>query len=1308
MSDYPPELRALLGLSEPDGVMPSTTGGFLPAPGPLPMPESFDVAMPVAPGVVPAVPAAAEPGGLGARVREAGGRALAFGIGALEPFQFTQDAFFALLAGARDENRSVKDYLNDVLGQASSYMPFGDAPERVSTGSEILGMYGVQDERVRRYAGFVLDIVGDPLLLGSGVSAVGRAARGLGAVTVGDSLMAFGRNIDDGLSLIPVRRGGEWRGVPVTAARAIPEPARVAVAQGVEEAIKSLVTLPGFDRITRILPQSVEARARLGREAGGEAFAAVGRAAQAGETVRELGLEAIDRVLEWLGPERDEFLDTLGRGLRGRAEAFNVPGRFTTEVRDTIIRQLAAVADQRGVAFLDPEELISAGRAGGPLLASTEEAVGFLDVARSAGERLRGMERRVGEDLLERAVENVRRVAGSQADVAEQAFRQSLNAITEADALTGYGLSMIGPIGRRFLQVASERFATLPVTGPVMDAAVAAQSMFTDIMRRGMRGEDVYSLERIAVGTGPVKPLVNVEDVLGTRTFGDFINQNSFFADLNLNSYLRSLNEGHLRRSLGVFMDDRTFNNWMASLEGGRLLPSSVIDEDNLLDALRSRGMGTEADLIDQYVQSLRSTALSRDPSQARGMGLVLSRDQLISHLLDNDVSGESAQRALDALAASTSSPAYQAFIDKVRSRLSSYRQLIEEPAAGSGGFLRAREDLANDVLEVLGEIANPLISIEESTRFGRRRIETTDYVRRLYDIASKAGLASDTFRPGLGNVALRGSQLYGPFQGKYVHPFVERLLSRAFKNADFRTDGAVQQLAAFVRGGYLAGPNILGANISGGLTTSMYLGLNPFEMVGEMAGVLRDMARRERGLAATIPDMDELLQFIPLSLTRMGDIAEVERGVRELRRGVTGATSNALRESINRLGGMLRTFVDNPAELVMGRARRGVPQGAGELAARAAGAAFGLQGFTTSETVMKLAAYRLAKRQGYTISEAAEMARLSTFDYSELPELITNLRRNGLLLFPGFSYFILGRTLGGALRRPGVTAAVNRMPDAIVDANFDEDVKNVLVDSMPDWMKLDIGIPVRMRELADGGQVFSMFPYAQMIPGLSWTQGALGPVTAFGESLSNLGLMGPALVDPLTAIMTGSGEGPLGARYGGQVFVPGESLDAQILQTLGYFYNSFAPATLRRTVGFRAGDGLTGLVPAIRDSMVPLPEEFASLGYDRNTILNRSVKRDIVDEAIGALTRSVFPVTVGGRIPTIQRTYENAQRTLQQELNAIRDQAERARLMGDEERVAELQLEYQRKAERFREIWVPRIERYREYTGENLEVVTQ
>lgn len=1297
MSDYSRELAAILGVqsSGEQPVSPLTT--------PLPGPPVMDGLVPAVPSVEPVVE---EGRTFGQAAREFGGRTLAFGLGALEPLQFTQDALFAVLAGARDQEKSVGEYWSEVVGQFGSYAPFGDAPARVSSGSDILGLYGVEDENVRRFGGFALDVFADPLLVGGAITGLGRAARVLGAADAGQSLMNFGRAIDDGLSLIPVQRGGEWRGIPVTASRVLPEPAREAVAQGMEGIVISLANMPALQGLLRILPQSVEARARLGRETGGEVFAAGGRAAQAGETVREFGLEVIDRVVQWLGPDSEEFLRGIRGGLAGRASAFtNIAGRFRTETRDALLRQLAVVADRRGIAFLDPDELVSAGRAGAPLIAGTEDAIGFLEIAGQAASQLRAGVRAAGENLLDRAIKNIRDVAArnnDDVDRAEQAFRESLKLLTESDALTGYALSMIGPIGRRFLSTVSERFASLPAgIAPVMDAAAAADSLWLDVLRRGMRGEDVYNLERIAVGTGRVRPLVSVEDILGTRTLGDFINQNEFFADLNLNSYLRSLNEGHLRRSFGVFMDERTFNNYMASLTAGRLMPSSVLDENKLLGELKKQGFSVEADLINDYVQTLRGTAMSREVSTTPGMGLIVRRERLLAHLLENGVDPRQAQGALDALTGMTNSRAYQAFVEKVRTKLEDYRQLFEEPAEGSGGFLRARQDLPEDMLEVLAEIANPLISIEESTRFGRRRIETTDYMRRVYDIALKAGLVSDSYREGLSAVALRGSRLYGPFQGKYMHPAVERFITRALRRADFRTDGSLQQLTAFIRGGYLAGPNILNANISGGLTTSAYLGLNPFAMLGEMAGVLRDMARRERGVISTIPDMDELLQFIPLNLTRMGDIAEVERGVRELRRSITGRTSNALREGIDRLGSALRTFVDNPAELVMGQRAAGAEVTRRELFARGLGATFGLQGFTTSETVMKLAAFRLARRQGYTISEAAEMARLSTFDYSELPDLLDAGRRAGVLLFPGFSYFILGRTVGGLLRRPGVVGASNRLPDAIVDAQgIDEDTKNTIVASMEPWLQNDIGIPVRSRELPDGGTTYSMFPYAAFIPGLSWTQGALGPVTPFGESLSNLGLMGPGIVDPLTAIMTGSGEGPLGARYGQQVFLPGQPLEDQVAQVMGYFYNSFAPATMRRAVGFRAGEGFTGIVPAVIDSMVELPEEFAGLGYDRNTILNRQVKRDLVDEVIGALARSVFPVTVGGQLPTIARTYQRAESNLRQELRVIEDLAERALLDGDQARYDELVAQYQEKVRKFGETWRPRIEEYRQATG--------
>lgn len=1223
-----------------------------------------------------------EPPTVRERIGSAAGATLEFGLGLLEPVQMPQDITYAIIAGWQDDNRSVTEYLRDL--DWSAYRPFGEEPRRPTSGSEILENMGVTNETARGVGGFVMDLTLDPLNFFLGVGAAGAALKGVGLTQAGDDLIRVARNGDDYLSLIPITRQGKTRSLQHLV---VPTPIRENMEGAYRRVFETVFgsQIPGLRGETLgdvALSRSVALRAQFGEEVGQQIFRAGGQATQEGQNVREYVLDSVGQISELLGDSSTNWWRNLGRAIGLRRNAVDPAQRFTGGTRDAILTQVGRLGDTHGAALYEPVEGIGE-RAGvvGEFFREIGEAAELIPA--SVTER--------ATSAVDEAVEIVRDVArrnGDNVARAEQAFRESLRIVTQSDALVGYYLSMYGPVKENVLRVVGE-------------AGLDGSDFWRRLLRFGMAGTD---LDQIRSFRNPVTgEIQQISEVFGEgiETATDILQRDRFFQQLDLPTYLRSLQDGHLRRSFAAFMDDRTFKSYMESLESGRLFPSNILDENNIVEALTTRGFEREGDLIRRYMEGLTT------PSGQTAS--IVPRARLLEHLIDQGVPARRANESLDALIAN-SSVAYGEFINKARTLLNQHRQLIvEQPRTipgitgaqdqvGRGGlavltgdraFTQEREALTPEVLELLGELVNPLISIEESSRWAAYALPQADYLRQLYNIAEEYNLVSREFIQGMSSNSIGPQSVYGPFAGMYVHPHIEKEINRALSRPEFRNQNLLERTATFIRGGLLAGPNILINNIAGGLATSTYLGLNPFVMVQESAGVLRDMLRRERGEITEIADIERLRQFIPLQLTRMGEAATVERGLARLQEVSRGLNPTGLRASVNAMGDIFRTFIDNPAELLVGTR--------GSARARVAGGLFGLQGFTTSEVVMKVSAWRAALRQGFSEAEAAEMARLAVFDYSELPTLLDTWRRRGILMFPGFSYFIAGRTAAGALRRPGFTAMVNRFPDAIMDAQLDDEEKNVFINALPDWLQQQFGIPIGFRTNANGDVIAQVFPAAQTLPGLSWTESTFGPITPFAESAAQIGLIGPAL-ETLYATLEGTGEAPFSARYGLRVFEQGSTPREQLIQTIGFLYNSFSPGTVRKTVSYQPGEGFSGIVPSLVDSLVELPAPFAEVGYSADEIASGRINRTLSENIISATFRSIQPIALTGPYANLQRTYNQALYDFNAVAETLQNRYDRALLRGDNEEAARLLERYRREQQEFMDRWGPVLETYQRY----------
>ncbi|MGA0927256.1 MAG: hypothetical protein ACO3RW_08660, partial [Burkholderiaceae bacterium] len=571
-------------------MMASGQGGtteFEGTPAPFSSFPLIDVAEPaVEPVAGELFEAPVEEDGPGALRRVAGavGRAgmgvLEFGAGAVEPLQIYQDTLFALVVGARDADRSILDYFADLGEDPLAYIPFGERPNRPIDGRMVAESIGITDPDTAKYVGFALDIGADPLVFGSYLTAIGRVgalARAPGAARV----MRLGQNIDDALSLIPVTRGGVTRGLPTL----VPQAARDAMSNSVEAAITSIANTPGFSRALQMTTLGVEAAAKVGPRAGAEVMAAERGVAGEADILRSATLDAIQRLNELLEPQQARgFWSTISEGVGRQGKAIAGAGKgFSAQTQAVMQRALQSVVDQYGIANFDPDTLRVMGRAEQPLFGgavregpAAAASSGFVDFVREASAALPERVRERANNFFDLSVYNVRRAAesvGDNADLAEEAFRAAAREASEASALIGYAASLAGPVRDSFLKAVASGVLTSQWARRQrnIDASDIASRVWLSVLGDGMTGGNINDLTSFTLDMGRRrKPLtVTARELFGTDTLGEFLENNKMFNQLDLQVYLRSLSEGHLRRSMGVFMDDNVLRTWIDSLESG-------------------------------------------------------------------------------------------------------------------------------------------------------------------------------------------------------------------------------------------------------------------------------------------------------------------------------------------------------------------------------------------------------------------------------------------------------------------------------------------------------------------------------------------------------------------------------------------------------------------------------------------------------------------------------------------------------------------------------------------------------------------
>lgn len=1251
-------------------------------------------------------------------------RAVQTGLGAarglaslFEPLALPQDVAFAIAAGNADpdDDVSIADKLKNI--EWAKYAPLGASPARPADGREILERMGIDDEATRKWGGLALDLVADPLVAGSAIRAAGK----LGRV---EKLVALGDKVDELTSIGGLARTA-YRSSPALKAwtdnrttallKAMRNPANVVANRALEGAAYVGLTT----RTARNL--------KYGREAG-EAISDIrALSTQAGDDVLERGMGYLDDIdAGVMGRDGKDFLQKGWGILSGRRRAETELKGLPQILRDVMDKEAYDLANKRGVLTTDltesaipevqslssfsryvPEsrraQAVSDTEAAAERVREAARSAGFSEAA--AETRFRTFAQKVSEvdamfgfhvtglDWVQKKVmENVRLVGGSDADAAQtwerlvaagmqgnyDGFLKSSSGIK----LSGVGAGEAAANAERrsvYSQVMDEqlylgsspaearRLAAEARDSAAPAARSATRESVTELYQRRLeslqggvnRGsEDAFKATRQdSLASSRLNSPLTYNEVL-------FRNKEDAFSALDLGAYFRGLQEGHLRRSYAAFSDPKGADAWVRSLEQGRVVMSNILSDDMVDRAFE--GVGNAGELVKTY-----RTALERE-----GRGTVLSQRALMQHLTENGVSRKDAQNAYMKLVGEMN-PEMQGVLSQIKDYAEGITEAATNKRGGGQGraFFGEREELDAPFLEMLGEYANPLFSLAESAQAAKTRTTRGQFMRELYELGKEKGLVRDARHVDDNGAAYRlvdgGEGAWGAFSGTYVNPFLKDEMLRTMKqhgdpNAFMQ---GVARIRSMITGGYLASPNVIVANLAGGVYSSAMTGISPTRYVRALAASLPELYHGKS------KDFDRMREFISVDA---GGITGTEFG-RELSRhklDASGLHQSKPEEVFSRIGDFISGQIRSPFGLKWA----------------------GLEGFAFAEKWMRTAAFKaerdywganLSRLEKYVpgVSRmgaddaaaavdkfAAQKARIALLDYSELPPAISALRNTGLLPFAAFPFLISARNVNAAINRPGRLAMADRVSEAIWNAYGDNEEQLAVYAGLPDWLKEEQGVPVRVITDAAGDKRVSVIPFSGLLP----THTTFG--APYAESISNVGLYGP-LIDLVAAFTRGDGVAPLSENYGKRVFSPDARGMDKLTQAGSFLVQSIAPAYTRKLYS-----GTQAAINWAR-SGVPMDGELAKSIYSFQERETKKADRRLADQVLSTFLRSPQVVTMSGPLANVRKEADRLRIRKNTELSAIKQRFSRAQAAGNTRKAEAIRQEYLERAQEFAEL---------------------
>lgn len=761
-------------------------------------------------------------------------------------------------------------------------------------------------------------------------------------------------------------------------------------------------------------------------------------------------------------------------------------------------------------------------------------------------------------------------------------------------------------------------------------------------------------------------------------TLGEIIGHTAEFQALPLNTFFKGITSGHMRRAYGLFLSQGGADSYVNGIRRNKIIPTKFLDEQRVNKVLSPE--------IAQHVNEYIGTV-------ANGGSFMMGKNELITHLQNRGVSANDAVKSIKELI-KDANPEIAGFIDELSPIVAKYdninAQVADRQLLSIGGkFDAERKVIDEEFLLKLGELANPLTSIVESATGATPKLSAQNFMNNMYSAAKERGLVSTTQKSGWKK--LGGSTYYGPFADQWVNPFIHQEITRAMLNPTKRA-GVWQHALNVVTSSYLAAPNVIFGNLMGGVYTSAAAGINPVDMMRSLAGNFQRVAKYT-GKDMHDPMIDLLKEHVSLNLS--SQITQLfARDLGRFRLEKAGLEKEGFQQLVQRFSDFYKNQLNAP--------------GIGDFRLKWAG----LEGFQWVENWMKVSAFNAsvddALRQAgkfdiignwqairestdpdvvKAIKYGAEKARIAVFDYSEMPDSIKTLQRTGVLIFPGFQYFSLGRTLSAAVNKPGVLGAADRIPDAISNAALDEDQRYKLFFGMDEWMQDEHGVPIAVRQQEDGSSRVTTIPVSQLIPSTTFAD------TRWIESLASLGIYKP-LVESAMAHLRGDGEAIFSGRYGQRVFDESDPTRTRAAKTTEFILSNLTPTVVRklgltpqdlRDIG--EGQASSGLLGAFRATQFNLPDSMAGTIYRLDELQRNKPLRSVADEYISLFIRAPQVYQFGGQLDSVVRQFDVSMSENDRIVRELEKKAEMALQYGETQRANN----YMNQANQLEQEWLDR-----------------
>lgn len=1212
-----------------------------------------------APSLTPPTPATPQRGIVG--------RSLQGVSSILEPLTLPQNVLFAAIAGNLDDETNFTERFKGNEGfweTLARYAPGGAAPNRPSSGSEILQMFGVEDEGARKWGGIGLDLAADPLLIGGYFSAAGKLGK------------LAGLSDDASQQLIRMGRGIEKATSPAGMYQAIPKNMRRGLDSRVEQTFKAAVnskvfwaenskealtygdwTLARRTALKAQMPQVTSRGISFGERVAQAQGVATGTAVDVQNRVMDLTGEAAAQVMSF-----QEQVDFLGKGMgivKKQAQAAGVTGDLPQVVQSFILKNGWNVADSNGVLSFDPGALKS------PEIKSIFSTAG------------RGAQRTTPPaadfNTYLKNVELVARKAGmTNPQEAVERARTFVHKVVEADALAGYHNSGYEFIKRKFYE-----------------AGMGKGLLDTDLDNLWGRAINLASSDPKAVldmDTGLAANLLP-GGMTTNYTMKDLLDGVETFSAVHLGDYMKSLTAGHMRATYGVTQDAGSFERYRGAVEEGRVFLNNVINNGEIARTL-GPGFSQEATLLEEF-RNLMETSVASGNKRAKAgakagvatsTNLLYNKYEMFQHLVDNGIAPTRARDALTELA-KVSNPQMERTLSNLQDVSDAFSQIDKTQGVNTFGTTFSKQRNANltvEQREVLGELFNPLVSVTESAGAARAKVPFVQSMSELYTDGRAMGLVRDaafvdpTTKTRYIKIPKEKVSQWGAYADKYVHPMLYKELNYAMQHRG--GGGALSRIRGLVSGAYLMKPSVMVANLAGGIFQSAAAGVSPDRMVQSMFKTFVPLLKHDKGLAE-MQHVKTLNRYFDLTDSTLIQ-RDAMKNFDKMAQKIAGIEGQGLGEKISAMGDFLHKQLAAPG---VGRFRAG---------------ALGLDGFQFVERWLKVSAYdaeyaRLLKA-GSKPAEAerlaAEVGRIAVNDYSELPMALQVARDSGVMLFPGFTYFMAARTLNATLNRPGVLATADRLSDAVNNAVLDPDEKLAMMANLPEWLADEQGVAIRKDTDEKGDTRVSVIPFNHLVP----TNFLTG--NPWGESLATLGIYKP-FQEVLNAMITGDGRAVFSERYGQKVFDPGSSKPVQALQTAEFLLSSLAPSSVRslgldpQSIRKNLSDpsaepaGITGAL--FKKNSLPLDEGLAQTMYSISERVRLKPDRDIKDQAIAALLRSPQRIALSGPLKNVNRVIEGMKRDLAAEVASDKEKLKIAIASGNKTAAEKLRARILAKQER-------------------------